>query len=197
MLAHPPDARHGFRRTRRRAAGPVVHTCAMPASQPSPVPRPGQRADAIAERLVPLLEAAHRVWSSPQERRRMRAFGFIPAVEAGVLKREWHGAQVRVGQDSLRVGRRGEGELSWSPEDGLQLNGGPFAATAVGLSLAEATVTLIQAYERWVEAREGREERLRRGHFSSNDRRMINALAETRRLNRLLNASTRRSSRPR
>ena len=60
-------------------------------------------AAAITERLVPLLDATHQVWSSPQERRRLRAFGFRPALENNVLKREWHGVQVRVGPDALRV----------------------------------------------------------------------------------------------
>ena len=39
----------------------------------------------IVQRLAELLAAAHRIWSAPDERRRMRAFGFRPAVEAGVL----------------------------------------------------------------------------------------------------------------
>ncbi|MCU0307687.1 MAG: hypothetical protein MUE51_07950 [Thermoleophilia bacterium] len=165
---------------------------------PSPVPAPGQPAQgAIEERLVPLLEAAHRVWSSPQERRRMRAFGFIPAREPGVLKREWHGHQVRVGHDEVRFGRRGEGELAWRAGAGLRVNGDAYRPTPAGLALAEGMVTLIQAYERWVEAREGREERLRRGHWSTQDRRSLNALAETRRLQRLFNASSRRPARPR
>ena len=54
------------------------------------------------------------------------------------------------------------------------------------IALAGAINGLIQGYERWVEAREGREERLRRGHWSSADRRQVNALAETRRLQRLI-----------
>ena len=33
----------------------------------------------------------------------MRAFGFIPASEAGVLKRDWKGLKVRVSTDHLRV----------------------------------------------------------------------------------------------
>ena len=71
--------------------------------------------EAILERLVPLLDATHQVWSSPQERRRLRAFGFRPAVEPGVLKREWHGTQVRVGPDALRVVANGVNALH-SPE---------------------------------------------------------------------------------
>jgi hypothetical protein len=141
----------------------------------------------ITERLVPLLDSTHQVWASPQERRRLRAFGFRPAVEANVLKREWHGTQVRVGPDALRVvSEDGTGELAWRPELGLTLDDRPFTASGEGIALAEAINGLIQSYERWIEAREGREERLKRGHWSAADRRQVNALAETRRLNRLL-----------
>ena len=152
--------------------------------------------EAILERLVPLLDATHQVWSSPQERRRLRAFGFRPAVEPGVLKREWHGTQVRVGPDALRVvADDGTGELSWVAGDGLALDGGPFRPTPAGIALADSVNQLIQSYERWVEAREGREERLRRGHWSAADRRQVNALAETRRLQRLLSARATRTRR--
>ena len=143
-------------------------------------------AAAITERLVPLLDATHQVWSSPQERRRLRAFGFRPALENNVLKREWHGVQVRVGPDALRVVGSDHEELAWRPDVGLTLDGGPFEATPHGISLADAVNGLIQSYERWIEAREGREERLGRGHWSAADRRQVNALAETRRLQRLL-----------
>lgn len=146
--------------------------------------------DQFIARLVPLLDSTHQVWSSPQERRRLRAFGFRPAVEEGVLKREWEGTQVRVGPDALRVvAEDGGGTLSWSPDAGLTLDDGPFEATDEGIALAGAINGLIQGYERWVEAREGREERLRRGHWSSADRRQVNALAETRRLQRLIAGS--------
>ena len=141
----------------------------------------------ITERLVPLLDSTHQVWASPQERRRLRAFGFRPAVETNVLKREWHGTQVRVGPDALRVvSEDGSGVLAWRPELGLTLDDRPFEASREGIALAEAINGLIQSYERWIEAREGREERLKRGHWSAADRRQVNALAETRRLNRLL-----------
>ena len=141
----------------------------------------------ITERLVPLLDSTHQVWASPQERRRLRAFGFRPAVESNVLKREWHGTQVRVGPDALRVvSEDGLGELAWRPELGLTLDARPFEDTPQGIALADAVNSLIQSYERWIEAREGREERLKRGHWSSADRRQVNALAETRRLQRLL-----------
>ncbi len=150
----------------------------------------------ITERLVPLLDATHQVWSSPQERRRLRAFGFRPAVENGVLKREWHGNQVRVGPDALRVvADDGGADLAWRPDTGLTLDGGPFEPTIDGIALADAINGLIQGYERWIEAREGREERLRRGHWSSTDRRQVNALAETRRLQRLLSGGAARAKR--
>ena len=146
----------------------------------------GSRGAAITERLVPLLDSTFQVWSSPQERRRLRAFGFRPAVEAGVLKREWHGAQVRVGPEALRVvPEAGGGELMWSPGSGLTLDGGDFEATQEGIALADAVN----------EAREGREERLRRGHWSATDRRQVNALAETRRLQRLLSTRAARTRR--
>jgi len=169
-------------RGRPRRHTPGVDTDAAQGSAQS-------QGDAIAARLVPLLDSTHKVWSSPQERRRLRAFGFRPAVEEGVLKREWDGAQVRVGPDALRVvAEDGSGTLAWSPATGLTLDDGPFAPTGAGIALAGAVNGLIQGYERWVEAREGREERLRRGHWSSADRRQVNALAETRRLQRLISA---------
>src|SRR5262249_32693760 len=63
------------------------------------------------DRLPDLLEAALRVWSDPAERRRMRAFGFVPALQSGVLKRDWHGSQVRVAQGRLVVRAPGWGGL--------------------------------------------------------------------------------------
>jgi hypothetical protein len=48
----------------------------------------GGSAAPVDGRLRGLLEATHLLWTSPEERRRMRAFGFRPAVEPGVLKRE-------------------------------------------------------------------------------------------------------------
>lgn len=158
------------------------------ARQPAYRHTPGVEAssDPFIARLVPLLDSTHQVWSSPQERRRLRAFGFRPAVEDGVLKREWQGTQVRVGPDALRVVAADGGTLGWSPESGLTLDGGPFTASDRGIALAGAAAALIHGYERWVEAREGREERLGRGHWSSADRRQVNALAETRRLQRLI-----------
>jgi hypothetical protein len=159
-------------------------------------PADGDRTAAIIERLVPLLDSTHQVWSTAQERRRLRAFGFRPAVESGVLKREWHGAQVRVGPEELRViATDGSGELAWDPQRGVTLDGGPFRATPAGIALADSINGLIHGYERWVEAREGREERLRRGHWSAADRRQVNALAETRRLQRLLTGRAARGRR--
>lgn len=145
---------------------------------------PGERVD---DRLRRLLEAAHRLWVSPDERRRMRAFGFRPAVEPGVMKREWHGLAVRVSSAGIRAARPGEGELAWVAADrSLLLNGQPFDGGAGGLGLVEGMLDLIAAYERWVEAREGREERIQRARAAFPDRRPMNALAETRRLQRML-----------
>lgn len=178
---------HGSRRATAPAA---ILRCVSAEPQPTPEAQPGAE---ISERLVPLLDSTHQVWSSPQERRRLRAFGFRPAVEYGVLKREWHGTQVRVGPDALRIMGQAGGELAWRPVSGLTLDDGPFAPTANGIELADAVNGLIQSYERWIEAREGREERLRRGHWSAADRRQVNALAETRRLQRLLAGGARRA----
>ncbi|MBM3634699.1 MAG: hypothetical protein FJW99_05335 [Actinobacteria bacterium] len=159
-------------------------------------PVDGDRTAAIAEHLVPLLDSTHQVWSTAQERRRLRAFGFRPAMESGVLKREWRRTQVRVGPDALRVvANDGSGELAWDPQAGLTLDGGLFRATPAGIALADSINGLIHGYERWVEAREGREERLRRGHWSAANRRQVNALAETRRLQRLLTVGTTRARR--
>ena len=44
-------------------------------------------------------------------------------------------------------------------------------------------------YERWVEVREGRASRLRRTESATSDRRPLNAIAETRRLQRLLGSA--------
>jgi len=180
----------------------IIHTCGtcapvtarprdgrhtQPVASDTSGPVDADRSTAIAERLVPLLDSTHQVWSTARERRRLRAFGFRPAVESGVLKREWRGTQVRVGPDALRVvADNGSGDLTWEPQAGLTLDGGPFRATPAGIALADSINGLIHGYERWVEAREGRKERLRRGHWSAADRRQVNALAETRRLQLLL-----------
>jgi hypothetical protein len=147
----------------------------------------GADADAMGERLKALLEATHRQWTSPMERRRMRAFGFRPAVEPGVLKREWRGLAVRVGDLGITAARPGEGGLAFRPATrSLEHDGQPFAGDPAGVSLIEGLLDLIAAYERWVEAREGRDERIMRARPGPQDRRPINALAETRRLQRLL-----------
>lgn len=147
-------------------------------------PAPG---DGMSERLGALLEATHRQWNSPDERRRMRAFGFRPAVEPGVLKREWHGLAVRVSAGGVRAARPGSGELAWLAAPRTLLHDGePYVGRTAGLELVESLLDLIAAYERWVEAREGREGRMQRARSLPLDRRPINALAETRRLQRLL-----------
>ena len=147
----------------------------------------GADADGIDERLKALLDATHRQWTSPMERRRMRAFGFRPAVEPGVLKREWRGLAVRVGEAGISAARPGEGGLAFRADKrSLEQDGQPFTGDPVGVSIVEGLLDLIAAYERWVEAREGRDERIRRARPGPQDRRPINALAETRRLQRLL-----------
>ena len=154
---------------------------------PLPSYADGPPVDGMDERLRALLEAAHRQWISPLERRRMRAFGFRPAVEPEVLKREWHGLAVRVSAAGVRAAQPGAGELAWvAPEGTLLLDGKPYAGEPEGLPLVESLLALIAAYERWVEAREGREERIMRARPGPSDRRPMNALAETRRLQRLL-----------
>jgi hypothetical protein len=141
----------------------------------------------VDDRLRELLETTHRQWTSPGERRRMRAFGFRPAVEPGVLKREWRGLQVRVSDAGIRAARPGRGELAWVAADRtLLLDGRPYAGGRSGVGLVQELLDLIGAYERWVEAREGRERRIQRGVEAFPDRRQVNALAETRRLQRML-----------
>ena len=47
----------------------------------------------------------------------MRAFGFRPAVEPGVLKREWRGLAVRVGDHGITAARPGRGRPRLPPGD--------------------------------------------------------------------------------
>lgn len=162
----------------------------MPANLPSYAD--GPRGERMGARLPGLLEATHAQWSAAPERRRMRAFGFRPAVEPGVLKREWHGLAVRVSAAGMRAALPGAAELVWSAADrAVLLDGEPYHDTDKGLALVENLLDLIAAYERWVEAREGREERIQRGRTAFPDRRPVNALAETRRLQRLIQARPR------
>lgn len=163
-----------------------VHTPDVSDALPSPTP--GTDGDELEERLRSLLESAHTLWSGPDERRRMRFFGFRPAVEPGVLKREWHGMGVRVSASTLRVARPGAGELVYRAGDrAVLLDGAPFTSTPAALELVRQILDLIQAYERWVEAREGRAGRISRGQTApGSDRRPLNPLAETRRLQRIL-----------
>jgi hypothetical protein len=144
--------------------------------------------DGFLPRLEGLLETAHALWSAPEERRRMRAYGFRPAVEAGVLKREWHGMSVRISSTTFRVTRPGTGELVYRAGDrAVLLNGEPFEVTEASLELVRQVLDLVQNYERWVEVREGRQGRIDRlANVQLSDRRQINALAETRRLQRML-----------
>lgn len=140
--------------------------------------------------IVPITRVAHDVWMQPGERRRMRAYGFRPSAhEEGVLKREWHGTDVRVGPDGVRATHARLGELRYdAPTGQLLFNSVPFDDSEAALEAADHLVSLINDYERWIEVREGRDSRLRRTKSASlpSDPRPVNAIAETRRLQRLL-----------
>jgi len=167
-------------------SGTRVHTGRVPAALPPfPTEAPGGE---FGERLRGVLEGAHALWSAPDERRRMRAFGFRPAVEPGVLKREWHGMGIRVSELALRTALPGAGELVYRAADrAVLLDGEPFRPTEPGMELVRQVLDLIGSYERWVEAREGRQGRIERGHSSVTPvGRNVNPLAETRRLQRLI-----------
>ncbi len=165
------------------------HTEDVP-SEPTPFPGPIPPQDELLAGIGPLLAGTHALWASPRERRRMRAFGFIPASEAGVLKRDWKGLKVRVSTDQLRVLRADVGELTHTVTDGVLVDGAPLEDRPQIIELTEGVIDIIRSYERWVEAREGREGRLSRGPWDT-DRRPFNALAETRRLQRMLAARRR------
>ena len=96
---------------------------------------------------------------------------------------------VRVGPPMSRLGDPDK-EVWFQPLLGknslLLLDGEPYSGGRPGLDLVQELLDLIGAYERWVEAREGREERIQRSAEAFPDRRPVNALAETRRLQRLL-----------
>jgi hypothetical protein len=82
------------------------------------------------------------------------------------------------------------GELSYRADDeALLFNGTPFEGGAPALQTAELMVSLINDYERWIEVREGRASRLRRTASLGSDRRPLNAIAETRRLQRILGSA--------
>jgi hypothetical protein len=157
---------------------------------PSPMQPDSGPEGGWAREIIPIVATAHSVWSQPGERRRMRAYGFRPAVEDGVLKREWHQLSVRAGPDDVRARHPRHGELRFVAETGeLTMNGRPFEGGPAALETAELLVSLINDYERWVEVREGRASRLRRTASVSSDRRPVNAIAETRRLQRLLGSA--------
>lgn len=163
----------------------LVHNGTMPVRLPSLSDEPP--GEAVDERLRRLLEVAHRTWTADDERRRIRAFGFRPAVEEGVLKREWRDMQVRLSEEGVRAIRRDGVEIAYRASDGrLTLDGEPLATTRDNRPAIEGLLDLIASYERWVEAREGREGRMSRARAATPDRRPVNALAETRRLQRIL-----------
>jgi hypothetical protein len=158
------------------------------------LPQPATERDelGLGERIRSLIGTAHAQWSALAERRRMRAFGFRPAVEQGVLKREWQDMRVRVSILELRAAVDGIGDLAYRAADhSLTVDGRPFSTEGPELGIAERLLELIQEYERWVEAREGRAERIRRGRTVARDPRPVNALAETRRLRQVLNQARR------
>ena len=149
----------------------------------------------VTEHLTALVRGALDTWTRPQERRRMRLFGFRPAVEAGVLKREWKDLRVRVKPGLLTAAVPGIGAVSYAAGEGVLLfDERPFRPTKRPMAVAGQLVDLIESYERWVEAREGRDGRLSRGGPTM-ERRPYNALAETRRLRRIMAASPRRPAR--
>ena len=140
---------------------------------------------ALASRIAGVIATAHAQWSALAERRRLRAFGFRPAVEAGVLKREWQGAQIRLSITGVTIASDGTTLVYGAADDALTVDEEPFSPSR-HREIADVLLDLIREYERWVEAREGREERIQRGLNVSRDRRQVNALAETRRLQRVL-----------
>lgn len=160
-------------------------------TKPLPTLRQADDQDGVTAELVSVLDSAHLVWSNPEERRRMRFFGFRPAVEPGVLKREWHGMNVRVSPTLLRAAWPGAGVLEFrSPERVLLMDGAPFAPSPQAMEVVHQVLDLIQSYERWVEAREGKDQRIGRGQI---DGRAVNPLAETRRLQRAMQVRRRRA----
>ena len=138
--------------------------------------------------ILPIARVAYDVWQQPAERRRMRAYGFRPSAQSeGVLKRDWHQTEIRVGPEGIRAQHPQLGELRYAAETGeLLFNGRPFDAGSKALQAADMLVSLINDYERWVEVREGRASRIRRTKSVSSDPRPVNAIAETRRLQRML-----------
>lgn len=163
-----------------------MHTGVVSDGLPSPTaPEPSD--GGWTDRLTPIIRMAHDVWMQPPERRRLRAYGFRPAVEDGVLKREWHALAVRISAEAIVTRHHQLGELTFSAADEvLRFNGVPFDDSPGALEMADMLVSLINDYERWVEVREGRQSRLRRTQAVSTDRRPVNAIAETRRLQRML-----------
>ena len=74
-------------------------------------------------------------------------------------------------------------------DEELLFEDAPFDGSEAALEIADLLVSLINDYERWIEVREGRASRLRRTEGATSDRRPLNAIAETRRLQRLLGSA--------
>lgn len=161
----------------------------MSSTFPTPMSGPDELIDWTAQ-ILPIARVAYDVWMQPGERRRMRAYGFRPSAhEEGTLKRDWHGTSIRVGTNGILATHARIGELRYDPGLGaLLFNQKPFDDSAAALEAADNLVSLINDYERWVEMREGRASRLRRTKTASlpSDPRPVNAIAETRRLQRML-----------
>lgn len=162
-----------------------MHTGGVKSGLPSPTDPDKVPEGGWLKELTPIVAMAHSIWIQPGERRRMRSYGFRPAVEESVLKREWHQLSVRVGPAEIVARHPSHGELCFdAAEEELRFNGDPASTNPTALETAEMLVSLINDYERWIEVREGRASRLRR--TGATDRRPLNAIAETRRLQRLL-----------
>ncbi len=178
---------HGRETLAKRVRG--VHTPQVSDGLPSPT-GPDSPEDGWGRELLPIVRMAHALWLQPAERRRMRAYGFRPAVEEGILKREWHQLAIRVGAAEIRARHSAHGELVYrADDDQLLFDDEAFDGSDAALNTAESLVSLINDYERWIEVREGRASRLRRNESVGSDRRPLNAIAETRRLQRMLGSA--------
>ena len=91
---------------------------------------------------------------------------------AGGRARVARSGGARLPPPDFRAAQPGAGELAWSRLEGvLRLDGNPDSGGPDGLPLLQSLLALIAAYERWVEAREGREGRIEAGAVGRPDRR--------------------------